>query len=75
MSQPGYGKSDGPADYSMEEFEKSYEGQDIPCPENWVGYHILPEEFEFWFGREGRLHERCVYQKSGGIWRTLLKSP
>src|SRR5437868_2533199 len=54
----------------LEEFEKSFEGEEIPCPENWGGYHILPEEFEFWFGRDGRLHERFVYQKSGSSWRT-----
>jgi pyridoxamine 5'-phosphate oxidase len=59
----------------LEEFEKSYEGQEIPCPENWGGYHIIPEEFEFWFGRDGRLHERYVYQKAGASWRTFMRSP
>jgi pyridoxamine 5'-phosphate oxidase len=59
----------------LEEFEKSFEGQDIPCPENWGGFHIIPEEFEFWFGRDGRLHERFVYVREGDGWRTLMKSP
>jgi len=58
------------------EYEKTFDGQEVPCPENWGGYHVIPEEFEFWFGKNGRLHERYVYQRQGnGPWRTLLKSP
>lgn len=60
----------------LAEYEKSYEGQEVPCPENWGGYHVIPEEFEFWFGKSGRLHERYVYQKQPtGAWRTLMKAP
>jgi len=60
----------------LDEYEKSFENQDIPCPENWGGYHIIPEEFEFWFGRDGRLHERYVYQRQAhGGWRTLMRAP
>lgn len=59
----------------MEEFEKSYEGQEVPCPENWGGYHIIPEEIEFWFGRDGRLHERFIYQKQKNGWRTFMRAP
>lgn len=58
------------------EFEKSFDGQEIPCPENWGGYRIIPSEFEFWFGKNGRLHERYVYQKKpDNTWRTFLRSP
>jgi len=58
------------------EFEKSFEGQEVPCPENWGGYHVIPDEFEFWFGRTGRLHERYVYQRQADqTWRTLMKAP
>ncbi|MBK9321786.1 MAG: pyridoxamine 5'-phosphate oxidase [Bdellovibrionaceae bacterium] len=59
----------------LEEFEKSFEGQEIPCPETWGGYHLIPEEFEFWFGRDGRLHERFVYQSEGSNWRRFMRSP
>lgn len=58
------------------EYEKSFEGQEVPCPENWGGYHVIPEEFEFWFGKNGRLHERYVYQRQGqGPWRSFMKAP
>lgn len=59
------------------EFEKSFEGQEVPCPENWGGYHVIPDEFEFWFGKTGRLHERYVYQRTTdrSPWRTFMKAP
>lgn len=55
--------------------EKKFKGEVIPCPPNWGGYCILPTEFEFWFGKNGRLHERYVYQKISTGWHRLLKSP
>ena len=61
--------------FPLFEFEKSFEGQEIPCPETWGGYHLIPEEFEFWFGRDGRLHERFVYQSEGSNWRRFMRSP
>jgi pyridoxamine 5'-phosphate oxidase len=59
------------------EYEKSFDGQAVPCPENWGGYHIIPEEFEFWYGKNGRLHERYVYQRKDpkSPWRTFMKAP
>lgn len=57
------------------EYEKSFDGQEVPCPENWGGYHVIPAEFEFWFGKNGRLHERYIYQRHGSAWRTLMRAP
>lgn len=33
-----------------------------PCPENWGGYILKPNYFEFWQGRESRLHDRIVFK-------------
>jgi pyridoxamine 5'-phosphate oxidase len=33
----------------------------VPCPENWGGYQVVPVQFEFWQGRENRLHDRFEY--------------
>jgi len=42
------------------ELEK-YSGLQVPRPDYWGGYVVLPSVFEFWQGREGRLHDRIRY--------------
>lgn len=44
----------------MREFDEKY-GEDVPRPAHWGGYRIVPERFEFWQGREDRLHDRFEY--------------
>lgn len=56
-------------------FESKFAGQDVPCPPHWGGYRVVPSRFEFWFGQNGRLHERYVYTLSNNIWKTSLLSP
>lgn len=38
--------------------------EDIPRPEHWGGYRLIPTCIEFWKGRESRLHDRIVYKKN-----------
>ena len=69
------------ADYKIlekriEELEKKYQGQEVPCPPHWGGFRIAAEKFEFWFGKNGRLHERYVYvKKPDGSWNKNLLNP
>ena len=42
--------------------------QGITRPERWGGYRLIPSRFEFWQGREGRLHDRLVYSAHNGVW-------
>jgi pyridoxamine 5'-phosphate oxidase len=58
-----------------ENFEKKFHGQQVPCPPNWGGYLIKPSEYEFWFGKAGRLHERYIYTSEGSSWVRSLKFP
>ena len=40
----------------------------VPLPENWGGYLVRPDEFEFWQGRSNRLHDRIIYCKGPEKW-------
>lgn len=51
------------------------EGQPVPCPENWGGYALLPDEIEFWQGRASRLHDRLRYRLVNGHWIIERLSP
>ena len=40
----------------------------IPRPPEWGGYRVLPETFEFWQGREDRVHDRIRFRRAGTAW-------
>jgi pyridoxamine 5'-phosphate oxidase len=42
---------------------------DVPLPEHWNGYRLLPDAVEFWKGREHRLHDRLRFRRDAGAWR------
>ena len=62
---PG-GRADIEARYA--EFERKFEGRDVPRPPFWSGFRVIPERIEFWEGRENRLHVRTLYRRDGSTW-------
>lgn len=47
----------------------------IKRPENWGGYLVNPVKFEFWQGRESRLHDRILYEKVNEKWHISRLAP
>lgn len=60
---------------SVAKFEKKFEGQDVPRLKHWFGYRLIPHRIELWSGREGRLHERYVYELDGEAWTKQMLYP
>lgn len=51
------------------DLEARYPGPEIPRPDYWSGYVVLPERFEFWQEMPYRLHDRSVFRPDGqGGW-------
>lgn len=59
------------------ELTRKFEGKEISRPDNWGGFCLQPNMFEFWLGRAGRLHDRIVYSKNEqtGTWEKQRLAP
>ncbi|ASC70323.1 Pyridoxine/pyridoxamine 5'-phosphate oxidase [Halomicronema hongdechloris C2206] len=54
--------------------QKFKQGQ-IPLPDFWGGYRVVPDSFEFWQGRSNRLHDRFLYTRHQDGWDIQRLSP
>ena len=60
----------------LEEIKRKFSDGEIPLPDFWGGYRIIPKTFEFWQGRPNRLHDRFKYSKqSNELWKIDRISP
>ena len=60
---------------NFEKYKKEFEGQEVPRPDFWSGYRLVPAVIEFWHGLENRLHERYEYRRTGNEWQVILLNP
>jgi pyridoxamine 5'-phosphate oxidase len=57
------------------EFDQRFAGVDVPRPDHWFGYRVIPRRLEFWSSRPARLHERVVFECQSGGWQKYLLFP
>ncbi|WP_424961316.1 pyridoxamine 5'-phosphate oxidase [Ekhidna sp.] len=60
----------------LEQMKRKFKEGKIPLPDNWGGYRIIPNTFEFWQGRKSRLHDRFFFeQDENGSWKSNRLAP
>ena len=65
----------GELDAAYAAAEARFAGQDVPVPDEWGGYRVVPASVEFWQGRIGRMHDRLVYISDRDGWATERLAP
>nr|HAT8714563.1 pyridoxamine 5'-phosphate oxidase [Legionella jordanis] len=60
---------------AINELIEQYGQKPIVRPKNWGGYVVIPDEFEFWQGRDNRLHDRICYIREKGEWSYCRLAP
>ena len=49
---------------------------EVPLPDFWGGYRVVPDSIEFWQNRKDRLHDRFLYNRGeNGAWRIDRLAP
>ena len=58
------------------EYKKKYPStNEVPRPDYWSGWRLIPNEIEFWLDGDNRIHERLKYKFSQNKWDKSLLSP
>jgi pyridoxamine 5'-phosphate oxidase len=73
QSQPIESRDELEARYA--ELEERFAEGEVPLPDFWGGFRVVPTSFEFWTHRENRLHDRVSYVRTPGGWRRERLSP
>jgi pyridoxamine 5'-phosphate oxidase len=50
----------------LESMRHKFASGEVPLPDFWGGFRVIPSEFEFWQGGGNRLHDRFRYRRHAG---------
>jgi pyridoxamine 5'-phosphate oxidase len=59
----------------LETEEKYGPSEVVPCPSHWGGYAITPDYYEFWQGRDNRMHDRICFELESSGWTRFRLAP
>ena len=60
----------------FKQLKDKFANKELPVPDFWGGFRIVPHQIEFWQGGEDRLHDRFEYNKTeDGAWVTQRLMP
>ena len=59
----------------VEELDREHAGAELPVREDWGGYSVEPEAWEFWQHRDNRLHDRQRYERVADGWTVERLAP
>jgi pyridoxamine 5'-phosphate oxidase len=57
------------------EAEERFPDDDVPLPDAWGGYRLVPMTVELWEHRANRLHDRVRYERRDGGWHATRLMP
>ncbi|UPW17383.1 pyridoxamine 5'-phosphate oxidase [Agarivorans sp. TSD2052] len=59
----------------VEHYKQKFSNKDVPLPDFWGGYRVIPDSIEFWQGKADRLHDRFRYTCDAKGWKADRLSP
>jgi pyridoxamine 5'-phosphate oxidase len=55
--------------------ERFADTEDVPRPDTWGGFRLVPDTIEFWQGQGARLHDRFLYTGGDDGWSIQRLAP
>jgi len=59
----------------LNKIKQKFKTGEIPLPDFWGGYRVIPEKIEFWQGGAARIHDRFEYRRIENGWEILRLQP
>ncbi|MEX2475079.1 pyridoxamine 5'-phosphate oxidase [Marinobacter sp.] len=67
--------SRGVLEQKVADMKRKFADGEIPLPDFWGGYRVVPQRIEFWQGRPSRLHDCFEYVRAGDGWHIQRLQP